>query len=174
MNNEPLLRMQNIRKVFSGVVALDDVNFTLERGEVHSLVGENGAGKSTLIKVMTGAYKRDGGEMFYEGKAVNFRTPEEAQNAGRGQDADWSSVYDLWKDLVNALYKGYQSNVFAAWTIPCLYVAGKYLRVFAIKADAKIASSRDSGYGSSPREDASDPTGLQRSDSHRRTTPLQE
>ena len=82
MNNESLLRMQNIRKVFSGVVALDDVNFTLERGEVHSLVGENGAGKSTLIKVMTGAYTRDGGEMFLEGKPVHFRTPEEAQNAG--------------------------------------------------------------------------------------------
>jgi ABC-type sugar transport system ATPase subunit len=60
----PLLRMQKIRKVFSGVVALDSVNLTLERGEVHSLVGENGAGKSTLIKIMTGAYNRDGGEMF--------------------------------------------------------------------------------------------------------------
>ncbi|HRH46471.1 MAG TPA: sugar ABC transporter ATP-binding protein [Pyrinomonadaceae bacterium] len=82
MNDAPLLKMQNIRKVFSGVVALDDVNFTLEKGEVHSLVGENGAGKSTLIKVMTGAYKRDGGEMFLEGNSVNFRTPEDAQNAG--------------------------------------------------------------------------------------------
>lgn len=82
MNDAPLLKMQNIRKVFSGVVALDDVNFTLEKGEVHSLVGENGAGKSTLIKIMTGAYKRDGGEMFLEGNSVNFRTPEDAQNAG--------------------------------------------------------------------------------------------
>lgn len=82
MNNEPLLRMQNIRKVFSGVVALDDVDFTLERGEAHSLVGENGAGKSTLIKVLTGAYSRDGGEIFLEGKAVNFRSPEDAQHAG--------------------------------------------------------------------------------------------
>ena len=46
-----LLRMEKIRKVFSGVIALDDIDLTLERGEVHSLVGENGAGKSTLIKV---------------------------------------------------------------------------------------------------------------------------
>lgn len=82
MNNEPLLRMQKIRKVFSGVVALNDVDLTLESGEVHSLVGENGAGKSTLIKAMTGAYKRDGGEMFLEGKPVNFASPEEANAAG--------------------------------------------------------------------------------------------
>jgi galactofuranose transport system ATP-binding protein len=82
MKNEPLLRMANIRKVFSGVVALDAVDLTLERGEVHSLVGENGAGKSTLIKVMTGAYSRDGGETFLEGKPVNFRSPEDAQHAG--------------------------------------------------------------------------------------------
>ncbi len=74
--------MQKIRKVFSGVVALDNVDLTLEAGEVHSLVGENGAGKSTLIKVMTGAYSRDGGEIFLDGKPVNFRSPEDAQAAG--------------------------------------------------------------------------------------------
>src|SRR5688572_12444404 len=82
MENETVLRMEGIRKVFSGVVALDDVELALNRGEVHSLVGENGAGKSTLIKVMTGAYSRDGGEMFLEGRPVNFRSPEEAQHAG--------------------------------------------------------------------------------------------
>ncbi len=82
MENEPLLRMQKIRKVFSGVVALDNVDLTLQRGEVHSLVGENGAGKSTLIKVMTGAYQRDDGEIFLEGKPVNFRSPEDANAAG--------------------------------------------------------------------------------------------
>jgi ribose transport system ATP-binding protein len=78
----PLLRMENIRKVFSGVVALENVSLTLQRGEVHSLVGENGAGKSTLIKVLTGAYLRDGGEVFLEGKPVNFRSPEDANHAG--------------------------------------------------------------------------------------------
>ena len=82
MNNEPLLRMQKIKKVFSGVVALENVDLTLQRGEVHSLVGENGAGKSTLIKVMTGAYIRDGGEIFLKGKPVNFRSPEDANAAG--------------------------------------------------------------------------------------------
>ena len=82
MNDEPLLRMEGIRKVFSGVVALDGVDFRLERGEVHALVGENGAGKSTLIKVMTGAYRRDGGRVLLEGREVNFRSPEEAQEHG--------------------------------------------------------------------------------------------
>jgi monosaccharide-transporting ATPase len=79
---EPLLRMEGITKIFSGVTALDRVDFTLERGEVHSLVGENGAGKSTLIKIMTGAYRRDGGRMWLEGREVDFRTPEDALHAG--------------------------------------------------------------------------------------------
>ena len=82
MSDAPLLRMEGIRKVFSGVTALDGVDFTLERGEVHSLVGENGAGKSTLIKIMTGAYQRDGGRVLLEGREVDFRTPEDAQRAG--------------------------------------------------------------------------------------------
>jgi galactofuranose transport system ATP-binding protein len=80
--SEPLLRMESITKSFAGVPALSGVDLTLERGEVHALVGENGAGKSTLIKIMTGAYTRDGGTMFLEGAPVAFRSPEEAQAAG--------------------------------------------------------------------------------------------
>ncbi|HEY0097846.1 MAG TPA: sugar ABC transporter ATP-binding protein, partial [Pyrinomonadaceae bacterium] len=80
--NEPVLRMKGITKIFSGVTALSNVDLALERGEVHALVGENGAGKSTLIKIMTGAYTRDGGQVFLEGRAVDFRTPEDAQGAG--------------------------------------------------------------------------------------------
>ena len=80
--SEPLLKMAGIIKRFSGVTALAGVDVTLERGEVHALVGENGAGKSTLIKIMTGAYTRDGGTIWLEGKPVEFHTPEEAQAAG--------------------------------------------------------------------------------------------
>ena len=79
---QPVLRMEGIVKRFAGVTALDDVGLTLERGEVHALVGENGAGKSTLVKIMTGAYRRDGGAMFLEGNAVSFHTPADAQAAG--------------------------------------------------------------------------------------------
>lgn len=58
---EVLLEMRHIDKVFPGVKALSNVDFTLRAGEIHSLMGENGAGKSTLIKVLTGVYHRDGG-----------------------------------------------------------------------------------------------------------------
>ncbi len=103
MNNEPILRMQGITKVFSGVKALDNIDLTLERGEVHSLVGENGAGKSTLIKVMTGAYNRDGGEMYLEGKAVNFRSPEEAQHAG---------VVAVYQEVNLLMFRTVAENIF--------------------------------------------------------------
>jgi ribose transport system ATP-binding protein len=74
--------MEAITKRFAGVTALDRVNFEVARGEVHALVGENGAGKSTLIKVMTGAYHRDGGTMTLDGQPVVFDTPAQAQAAG--------------------------------------------------------------------------------------------
>ena len=74
--------MEGITKVFNNIPALSGVDLELERGEVHALVGENGAGKSTLIKIMTGAYHRDGGEMWLEGQRVEFSSPEEAQAAG--------------------------------------------------------------------------------------------
>jgi ribose transport system ATP-binding protein len=62
--------------------ALDDVSFTLRPGEVHALVGENGAGKSTLIKVLTGVYQPDGGELRYRDEPARFATPMDAQRAG--------------------------------------------------------------------------------------------
>jgi ribose transport system ATP-binding protein len=77
-----ILRMQGIVKRFAGATALDCVDFNLRRGEVHALVGENGAGKSTLIKIMTGAYRRDGGQVWLEGEPVAFGSPADAQAAG--------------------------------------------------------------------------------------------
>ncbi len=58
------------------------------------------------------------------------------------QIVQWSRVYDAWKDVANALIRGYSNGVFASWTIPCLYVAGKYLRIFAIKADEQAAMTK--------------------------------
>jgi ribose transport system ATP-binding protein len=74
--------MENISKFFPGVVALDSARLTVGRGEVHALVGENGAGKSTLIKIMTGAYRRDAGSIVFDGRAVDFHTPQQAQASG--------------------------------------------------------------------------------------------
>ena len=84
MQSEKVLEMQGICKTFPGVRALSNVNFTLRRGEVHALMGENGAGKSTLVKVMTGVYEKDAGRIVVEGKAVHFKSPQEAQNSGIG------------------------------------------------------------------------------------------
>jgi ribose transport system ATP-binding protein len=78
----PLLEVVGVSKIFPGVRALDDVAFTLHPGEVHALVGENGAGKSTLIKVLTGVYQQDGGELRYQDEAAAFATPMDAQRAG--------------------------------------------------------------------------------------------
>ncbi|HEX6536822.1 MAG TPA: sugar ABC transporter ATP-binding protein [Gemmatimonadaceae bacterium] len=78
----PLLRMEGITKRFAGATALDGVHFELRRGEVHALVGENGAGKSTLVKIMTGAYHRDAGHVWLDGRPVAFDTPADAQAAG--------------------------------------------------------------------------------------------
>ena len=79
-----VLRMRNIHKSFPGVKALQGVDFTLREGEVHALMGENGAGKSTLIKVLTGVYTKDEGDIFLEGNegAVSIRSPQEAQRLG--------------------------------------------------------------------------------------------
>ncbi|MET9616718.1 sugar ABC transporter ATP-binding protein [Kitasatospora indigofera] len=77
-----VLEATGVSKRFPGVVALDDVSFTLRAGEIHALVGENGAGKSTLIKVLTGVHRPDGGELRLGGEPVAFGRPSEAQQAG--------------------------------------------------------------------------------------------
>ncbi|HEX2971838.1 MAG TPA: sugar ABC transporter ATP-binding protein [Tepidisphaeraceae bacterium] len=82
MSETPLLQMRGIRKEFLGVRALDGVDFTVQRGQIHALMGENGAGKSTLIKVLTGAYHRDGGETLLDGQPIDPRTPLQAQQLG--------------------------------------------------------------------------------------------
>ena len=76
--------MKNIHKNFTGVKALQAVDFSLREGEIHALMGENGAGKSTLIKVLTGVYEKDEGEIFLKGndKAVAIHSPQDAQNLG--------------------------------------------------------------------------------------------
>ncbi|WP_408992541.1 sugar ABC transporter ATP-binding protein [Streptomyces sp. 1268] len=78
----PVLEARSVGKRFPGVVALDDVSFALRAGEVHALVGENGAGKSTLIKVLTGVYQSDEGEVRVGGEPIRFARPFEAQQAG--------------------------------------------------------------------------------------------
>ena len=81
-DGQPVLQVIDVVKQFPGVLALDHVSFTLSPGDVHAVVGENGAGKSTLIKVITGVYQPDEGELRYNGAAVHFGRPAAAQDAG--------------------------------------------------------------------------------------------
>ena len=80
--SEVILTMKGIHKSFPGVHALNGVDLEVRKGEVLALMGENGAGKSTLMKVLTGIYQKDEGEIVYEGKNVEFLSPREAQDAG--------------------------------------------------------------------------------------------
>ena len=86
--SEAVVRMEGISKAFAGIKALDHVQIELRKGEVHALMGENGAGKSTLMKIMTGVYTKDEGQMYLRDeesgdmKPVEMKSPLMAQKAG--------------------------------------------------------------------------------------------
>ncbi|QMD26519.1 sugar ABC transporter ATP-binding protein [Citrobacter freundii] len=80
--SETFLQMSHITKRFPGVLALSNVDFALRKGEVHALLGENGAGKSTLMKILSGVYQPDEGNIIFEDQSVSFVNPLSAQKAG--------------------------------------------------------------------------------------------
>lgn len=82
MASSQLLALSGVSKEFPGVKALNNVRFDLNEGEVHAIVGENGAGKSTLMKILSGIYKKDSGDIIYRGKSVSIPNPFEAQKLG--------------------------------------------------------------------------------------------
>lgn len=82
MSEGALLQARDIFKSFSGVPVLVGVNFTVDKGEVHALMGENGAGKSTLIKILTGVYSKDEGQIYWDGKPVEINNYQECQKLG--------------------------------------------------------------------------------------------
>ena len=82
MTQEAVVLMKDITKVFPGVIALQNVTFSVKEAEVKGLVGENGAGKSTLIKILTGAYAPDSGEIYVFGQKINNMTPILAEQLG--------------------------------------------------------------------------------------------
>ncbi|HIZ82620.1 MAG TPA: sugar ABC transporter ATP-binding protein [Candidatus Mediterraneibacter pullistercoris] len=129
--NENILEMRRIVKVFPGVKALDDVDFKVERGEVHCLIGANGAGKSTLMKILSGAYTEDGGEIYFDGKILSLHGTQKRREEGisviyqelslfseltvgenvyinnypkkSGGRIDWKKVYQQTQELADSL-----------------------------------------------------------------------
>ena len=98
-----LLEMEGIDKVFPGVVALDGASLRVSRGEVHAVVGQNGAGKSTLIKILNGAYRKDGGTIVLNGSAVDFHSPIEAQRVG---------VSTIYQEINLVPYRSVAENIY--------------------------------------------------------------
>ncbi len=100
---QTVLRMEHISKAFPGVKALNDVSLSLRRGEVLALVGENGAGKSTLMKILSGAYVADAGEIYIDEQKMNYARPAEAMEAG---------VRIIYQELNNLPHMSIAENIF--------------------------------------------------------------
>jgi general nucleoside transport system ATP-binding protein len=81
---EKVLELKGIKKIFPGVIANDNVNFDLNKGEIHVLLGENGAGKTTLMNIVYGLYQQDAGDILVNGKVVNIKSPKDAIGLGIG------------------------------------------------------------------------------------------
>lgn len=96
--HQEILRTEGLSKFFPGVKALDNVDFSLRRGEIMALLGENGAGKSTLIKALTGVYHADRGTIWLEGQAISPKNTAHAQQLGIGtvyQEVNYSAAIFL-------------------------------------------------------------------------------
>lgn len=100
---EVLLDIKGLEKTFPGVRALKGVNLTVNKGEIHALMGENGAGKSTLIKVLTGIYQKNGGTICFDGEEIIARTPIEANEKG---------ISTIYQELNLVLFQTVYENLF--------------------------------------------------------------
>lgn len=95
--------MQHITKVFPRIVANDDINFQLQKGEIHALLGENGAGKSTLMSVLFGLYRLDGGKIIVRGKEVKIDNPQDATRLGIGMVHQHFKLVQVFTALENII-----------------------------------------------------------------------
>ena len=91
-----MLRMTGISKAFFGVTVLDNVDFAVEQGEVHALLGENGAGKSTLMNILAGVYTRDKGSVVFEGKDMGHITVQASEQAGIAFVHQELNLFNIW------------------------------------------------------------------------------
>ena len=112
---EPVLQAKNLTKRFGGLVAVNDVSMDIYPGQVTGLVGDNGAGKSTLIKMISGVYQPDGGEIFLENSNVTFSGPREARDMG---------IETIYQDLALAENLDVSSNIFLGREVKKRYLGG--------------------------------------------------
>lgn len=108
------LRLEHIVKRFPGVIALKNVDFSLEFGEVHAICGENGAGKSTLMKVVCGVYAPDEGKIYLNGSEVNFTNPNEAYEKGVAIIFQETSLFEEMTVLEN-MFLGHEIQKYIGW-----------------------------------------------------------
>ena len=101
--SEVLLEAKGISKSFPGVRALDSVSFTIKKGEVHALMGENGAGKSTLIKIISGLYQKDEGEIHFNNGVISPNSPKEAEELG---------IATIYQELNLSSFQSVSENLF--------------------------------------------------------------
>lgn len=103
MDNANMVEMKHITKTFSKVIANDDVSFSVEKGEIHALLGENGAGKSTLMNLLYGLYSKDSGTISWNGSEVDIATPAEAIKLGIGMIHQHFQLVEKFTVLENVI-----------------------------------------------------------------------
>ena len=116
---ETVLELKNIVKTFPGVLALNDVSFDLEKGEVHAICGENGAGKSTLMKVLSGVYQPDSGEIHVNGQKRKFANPMESYKIGVSIIFQETSLFEEMTVLEN-MFLGHETSKKTLGFLPVL------------------------------------------------------
>lgn len=110
-----ILRAVNLTKHFGGLTAVDNVSLDIHPGKVVGLVGDNGAGKSTLIKMISGVYQPDGGEVYFNNELVTFAGPREARDMG---------IETIYQDLALAENLDVSSNIFLGREVKKRYLSG--------------------------------------------------
>jgi len=108
VDTEYVVEMKGICKRFGGIHALRNVDFALRRGEIMGIVGDNGAGKSTLMKILSGAYQADEGEIYVDGKQVHIRNPHDAFSLGIGMIYQDLALFDNL-DVARNIFVGRES-----------------------------------------------------------------
>ena len=111
MDNEYVIEMRHITKVFPGIIANDDITLQLKKGEIHALLGENGAGKSTLMSVLFGLYQPDGGAIYYKGEEVKITDPNVATKLGIGMVHQHFKLVECFTVLDNIILGNEDSSM---------------------------------------------------------------